>query len=127
MRLELNDKGNYTENVFFTVPPQIHNLHPLNGSITVRSGSRVRLECRASGQPKPVVYWNRRVSKIQYGRQDGYPSTSAVESVHKIFKRTDMISAQPAISVGLRRQPYCSWRDPINEQHNSGLFRRLRL
>jgi len=42
------------------VPPKIHNLHPFNGTITVRSGSRVRLECRASGQPKPVVYWNRR-------------------------------------------------------------------
>ena len=46
----------------FSVPPKIHNLHPFNGTITVRSGSRVRLECRASGQPKPVVYWNRRVS-----------------------------------------------------------------
>ena len=58
MRLELNDKGNYAQDVFL-VPPQIHNLHPMNGSITVRSGSRVRLECRASGQPKPAVYWNR--------------------------------------------------------------------
>lgn len=41
------------------VPPKIHNLHPLNGSITVRSGSRVRLECRASGQPPPSIYWSR--------------------------------------------------------------------
>ena len=95
--------------IIFSVPPKIHNLHPLNGSITVRSGSRVRLECRASGQPKPAVYWNRRVSKIQYARLNGYPSTFAVESVHKIFRRTDMISAQPAISVGLRRQPNSSW------------------
>jgi len=71
--LKVSDSGQYAcalnlkQNVLkvvhtlqIEVPPQIHNLHPLNGSITVRSGSRVRLECRASGQPKPAVYWNRR-------------------------------------------------------------------
>ena len=50
--------------VMFAVPPRIHNLHPLNGSITVRSGSRVRLECRASGQPPPSIYWSRKVINI---------------------------------------------------------------
>jgi hypothetical protein len=44
------------------VPPYIESLHPLNGSITVHSGSRVRLECRAGGQPPPTVYWKRLVS-----------------------------------------------------------------
>jgi len=70
--LKVSDSGQYAcalnlkQNVLkvvhtlqIEVPPQIHNLHPMNGSITVRSGSRVRLECRASGQPKPAVYWNR--------------------------------------------------------------------
>ena len=50
--------------ILFAVPPKIHNLHPLNGSITVRSGSRVRLECRASGQPPPSIYWSRKVKMI---------------------------------------------------------------
>lgn len=71
--LKVSDSGSYdcalnlkshVVNVVHTlqieVPPKIHNLHPLNGSITVRSGSRVRLECRASGQPPPSIYWSRK-------------------------------------------------------------------
>jgi len=71
--LKVSDSGSYdcalnlkshVLNVVHTlqieVPPKIHNLHPLNGSITVRSGSRVRLECRASGQPPPSIYWSRK-------------------------------------------------------------------
>jgi len=70
--LKVSDSGSYdcalnlkrhVINVVHTlqieVPPRIHKLHPGNGSITVRSGSRVRLECRASGQPPPDIYWTR--------------------------------------------------------------------
>jgi len=71
--LKVTDSGSYdcalnlkkhVVNVVHTlqieVPPEIKSLHPLNGSITIRSGSRVRLECRASGQPPPTIYWSRK-------------------------------------------------------------------
>ena len=43
-----------------SVPPSIQHVSPGNGTITVRSGSRVRLQCRASGQPRPNIYWTRK-------------------------------------------------------------------
>lgn len=48
-----------THTLHIEVPPTIHGLHPRNGTITVRSGSRVRLECKASGQPHPTIFWTR--------------------------------------------------------------------
>ena len=66
--------------VMFAVPPRIHNLHPLNGSITVRSGSRVRLECRASGQPPPSIYWSRKVINITIWSPSSSSSTSSSSS-----------------------------------------------
>jgi len=70
--LKLSDSGQYVcalntkhsvlsvvHTLNIEVPPTIHNLHPRNGTITVRSGSRVRLECKASGQPHPSIYWTR--------------------------------------------------------------------
>ena len=48
--------------VFCLVPPTIHQVSPGgNGTVTVLSGSRVRLQCRASGQPRPNIYWTRQV------------------------------------------------------------------
>ena len=43
-----------------SVPPTIHQVTPGNGTVRVVSGSRVRLECRASGQPRPHIYWTRK-------------------------------------------------------------------
>ena len=34
----------------------IHDVHIL--------GSRVRLECKAGGQPSPNIYWNRQVENL---------------------------------------------------------------
>jgi hypothetical protein len=72
--LRVTDSGQYTctvnrnrevltllHQLIVEVPPYIESLYPLNGSVTVHSGSRVRLECRAGGQPPPTVFWKRLV------------------------------------------------------------------
>ena len=41
--------------------PSIHFLQP-SKKIIVKSGSYVRLECRAHGHPKPVIRWGRQVT-----------------------------------------------------------------
>ena len=40
--------------------PSIHFLKP-SKKIIVKTGSDVRLECRAHGHPKPVIRWGRQV------------------------------------------------------------------
>lgn len=39
-----------------TVPPTLRAL-PHNGQVTARKGSTVTLECKASGNPVPTIYW----------------------------------------------------------------------
>ena len=43
--------------------PSIHFLQP-SKKIIVKSGSDVRLECRAHGHPKPVIRWSRQVTPL---------------------------------------------------------------
>lgn len=43
-------------NSFFLVPPTLRAL-PHNGQVTARKGSTVTLECKASGNPVPTIYW----------------------------------------------------------------------
>lgn len=43
------------------VPPTIRAV-PVNGQVTARKGSTVTLECKASGNPVPSIYWFKKVS-----------------------------------------------------------------
>ena len=43
--------------------PSIHFLQP-SKKIIDKSGSDVRLECRAHGHPKPVIRWGRQVTPL---------------------------------------------------------------
>lgn len=42
------------------VPPSVRPV-PQNGQITARKGSTVSLECKASGNPVPNLYWHKKV------------------------------------------------------------------
>lgn len=44
-----------------TVPPKIEFSDPTT-RVDIKSGSTVRLECRATGNPKPKIIWSRKVS-----------------------------------------------------------------
>lgn len=44
------------------VPPSVRPV-PQNGQITARKGSTVTLECRASGNPVPNIYFYKKVSQ----------------------------------------------------------------
>ena len=35
--------------------------NPADGNYVVKKGRRVELKCRASGNPKPEIYWSREV------------------------------------------------------------------
>lgn len=43
------------------VPPTIRAV-PVNGQVTARKGSTVTLECKASGNPVPSIFWFKKVS-----------------------------------------------------------------
>jgi hypothetical protein len=43
------------------VPPTLRVV-PQNKQITARKGSTVTLECKASGNPVPTIYWHKKVS-----------------------------------------------------------------
>lgn len=44
------------------VPPSVRPV-PQNGQITARKASTVTLECKASGNPVPNLYWHKKVRK----------------------------------------------------------------
>lgn len=44
---------------WFLVPPTVRAV-PQNGLVTARKGSTVTLECKASGNPVPSIYWYKR-------------------------------------------------------------------
>lgn len=46
-----------------SVPPTIMELSG-GGTVEVRKGTPVTLECRAQGNPTPFYQWTRRVSRI---------------------------------------------------------------
>jgi len=57
--LNFNKKALHVEHKLqVEVAPSIHFLQPLH-TIVARRGSQVRLECRASGHPQPVIRWSR--------------------------------------------------------------------
>uniref|UniRef100_A0A1A9WBQ4 Ig-like domain-containing protein n=1 Tax=Glossina brevipalpis TaxID=37001 RepID=A0A1A9WBQ4_9MUSC len=51
--VKTQDAGDY---ICQLVPPTLRAL-PHNGQVTARKGSTVTLECKASGNPVPTIYW----------------------------------------------------------------------
>lgn len=47
------------------VPPTLRAV-PQNGQVSARKGSTVTLECKASGNPVPTIYWFKKVSLNKY-------------------------------------------------------------
>lgn len=47
-------------NQLFLVPPTLRAV-PQNGQVAARKGSTVTLECKASGNPVPSIYWFKKV------------------------------------------------------------------
>lgn len=45
------------------VPPSLRPV-PQNGQVTARKGSSVTLECKASGNPVPNIYWHKKVREL---------------------------------------------------------------
>ncbi|XP_075221465.1 protein amalgam-like [Lycorma delicatula] len=48
-----------THSLQILVPPHIEGLSPPEGVLEVEQGSRVQVECHASGQPQPKLSWSR--------------------------------------------------------------------
>lgn len=46
---------------FGLVPPTLRAV-PQNGQVSARKGSTVTLECKASGNPVPTIYWFKKVN-----------------------------------------------------------------
>uniref|UniRef100_A0A182PI98 Ig-like domain-containing protein n=1 Tax=Anopheles epiroticus TaxID=199890 RepID=A0A182PI98_9DIPT len=70
----------------FSVPPTIRVV-PQNRQITARKGSTVTLECKASGNPVPAIYWHKKVSKLLGDAFSG--SSHLSESPTLLLERVD--------------------------------------
>lgn len=62
--------------MWIQVPPTLRAV-PQNGEVSARKGSTVTLECKASGNPVPSIYWFKKVGFHSFCRQ--------VHSVHRIY------------------------------------------
>ncbi|XP_063708471.1 limbic system-associated membrane protein [Culicoides brevitarsis] len=62
------------------VPPTLRAV-PETGQVTARKGSTVTLECKASGNPVPTIYWH---------KKDSFPTTSHLsESSTLVLERVE--------------------------------------
>lgn len=50
------------------VPPSIRTS-PSSGQLTARKGGSITLECKASGNPVPVIYWSRKDNPLPNGEK----------------------------------------------------------
>lgn len=59
------------------VPPSVRPV-PQNGQITARKASTVTLECKASGNPVPNLFWHKKVREIKSSPQSeaSFPTNS---------------------------------------------------
>lgn len=87
----------FTFIVFFcllTVPPSLRSV-PQNGQVTARKGSTVTLECKASGNPVPNIFWHKKVIswRIFHGFSSciSWISKAARNSCTKLKKREKLI------------------------------------
>lgn len=58
------------------VPPSLRPV-PQNGQVTARKGSSVTLECKASGNPVPNIYWHKKVRELLHALK-----CAIIEKVH---------------------------------------------
>ncbi|XP_044757427.1 MAM domain-containing glycosylphosphatidylinositol anchor protein 2-like [Coccinella septempunctata] len=61
-------QGDLIHTIEILMPPSIHILPP-NGQVTVRRGGPVSFECRASGNPEPIVQWTKKDGLLPSGLQ----------------------------------------------------------
>lgn len=60
------------------VPPSVRPV-PQNGQITARKASTVTLECKASGNPVPNLFWHKKVSE----KQKSSPQSEAFDKLSR--------------------------------------------
>ncbi|XP_044727182.1 limbic system-associated membrane protein [Chrysoperla carnea] len=71
-----------THTLEILVPPQIDYM-TADGKVEVKKGSSVRLECRASGNPEPVITWSRRNNLLPSGEKTRASPSLTLERVDR--------------------------------------------
>lgn len=64
------------------MPPQIYYVTS-NGRVEVKKDSAVKLECKASGNPKPKITWSRKNNLLPEGVQTAVTSVLSLDRVDR--------------------------------------------
>uniref|UniRef100_A0A8W7PUN4 Ig-like domain-containing protein n=1 Tax=Anopheles coluzzii TaxID=1518534 RepID=A0A8W7PUN4_ANOCL len=118
-----NESRDQVHTLEILVPPTIRVV-PQNRQITARKGSTVTLECKASGNPVPAIYWH---------KKDAFSGSSHLsESPTLLLERVDRHHAgvyQCTADNGVRESvhvdidvtvlcKYCAYSFPVNAAAN---------
>ncbi|XP_068084641.1 protein CEPU-1 [Anabrus simplex] len=71
-----------THTVEILVPPRIHHVTS-GGSMDVKKGSTVTLECRASGNPVPTITWTRKNNLLPSGEKSVEGFSITIEQANR--------------------------------------------
>ncbi|XP_063236201.1 protein amalgam-like [Bacillus rossius redtenbacheri] len=76
------DNRDQIHTVEILVPPSIR-MNPANGQLKARKGGTVTLECKASGNPVPTIFWSRKDNLLPSGDQSVEGFSITLEKVDR--------------------------------------------
>ncbi|XP_049534075.1 hemicentin-1-like [Anopheles darlingi] len=104
---QISDKVNKDQvhTVEILVPPSVRAIPP-TGQVTARKGGAVTLECKASGNPVPSIYWTKRTGMGKSASKIGEGPVLSLERVERqqagVYQCTADNSVGDPVTVDMR-------------------------
>ncbi|ETN64332.1 hypothetical protein AND_003929 [Anopheles darlingi] len=87
------------------IPPSVRAIPP-TGQVTARKGGAVTLECKASGNPVPSIYWTKRTGMGKSASKIGEGPVLSLERVERqqagVYQCTADNSVGDPVTVDMR-------------------------
>ncbi|XP_066907829.1 limbic system-associated membrane protein isoform X3 [Halyomorpha halys] len=91
-----------THTVEILVPPRIHTVSS-GGSVEVKKGATVTLECKASGNPVPIITWTRKNNILPSGEKSVEGFSITIEETNRHHAGTYQCTASNGVGQPVTR------------------------
>ncbi|XP_073987756.1 opioid-binding protein/cell adhesion molecule homolog isoform X2 [Rhodnius prolixus] len=92
-----------THTLEILIPPKILQITS-GGLVEVKKGSRVTLECKASGNPPPTITWTRKNNLVMAGKKSVDGPSLMIEQTNRHHAGTYMCTADNGVGAPITRE-----------------------